>query len=115
VDSFAQKGPGNFARGWKYSLYTAVTMMYATKTEALSAKTLGYGRLPVTSVEGMFAIRFTKASRGVFEEMSSVLEVSVYPSILATDTQNKARSGSCSTNRQTVAVKTSRDIANWVF
>ena len=53
--SLAQKGPGIFARGWKYNLYTAVTTMYEKKSEAVSAATFGYDTPSATPMVAMAA------------------------------------------------------------
>lgn len=71
--SFAQNGPGNFARGWKYNLYTAVAMMYEIESETLNAMTLGYDKPFATTANGMIAIdkQLSHHMRGFVERFTS--------------------------------------------
>jgi hypothetical protein len=38
----AQNGPGNFAKGWKYSLYMTMKMIYDRARDVASTQRLGY-------------------------------------------------------------------------
>lgn len=52
----AQKGPGNFARGWTYNLYTATTTIYREKSKTDNASILGYEKLSMTILKAIDAI-----------------------------------------------------------